>query len=415
MTFHYHDGHLYAEQVPLEQIASDHGTPTFVYSRSSIETAWDCLDDAFSLRPHQICYAVKANSNLAVLDVLARRGAGFDIVSGGELARVLEAGGDPVRVIFSGVGKQVWEIDQALGAGIGCFNVESRSELDKLADRAGALGTTAPISIRVNPDVDPGTHPYISTGLKENKFGVNAEEALALYQLAADHPALSVIGLDCHIGSQISDIQPFEDALLRLLPLVDQLQREQIPLTHLDLGGGLGVTYQNEAVLDPVAYAAMVDKHLGKRALTIMLEPGRSLVADAGILLTRVVTLKENVGRHFAVTDAAMNDLIRPALYQAWQSVLPVRESTPSERAQFDVVGPICETGDFLAKDRELSLVEGDLLSIGSSGAYGFVMSSNYNSRPRAAEILVDRDQVIVVRERESLSDLWRGESTLPS
>ncbi|MEM7364752.1 MAG: diaminopimelate decarboxylase [Pseudomonadota bacterium] len=414
MTFHYQEGYLHAEQVSLQHIASAHGTPTFVYSRSLIEAAFDQLDRAFAIRPHQICYAVKANSNLAILDLLARCGAGFDIVSGGELARVVAAGCDPHRTIFSGVGKQVWEIDQALAAGIGCFNVESRSELDKLAERASAHGTVAPVSIRVNPDVDPGTHPYISTGLKENKFGVNAAEALALYRLAADHPSLDVIGLDCHIGSQIADIQPFEDALLRLLPLVDQLTREHITLKHLDLGGGLGVTYQNEAALDPIAYAQMVDKHLGDRELTIMLEPGRSLVANAGILLTRVITIKENEDRHFAVADAAMNDLIRPALYQSWQDVRPVSMVATAKPQHFDIVGPICETGDFLAKSRELSLTEGDLVAIFSSGAYGFVMSSNYNSRPRAAEILVDGDQAVVIRERESLSDLWRGETTLP-
>ena len=414
MTFHYQDGYLHAEQVSLQHIASAHGTPSFVYSRYLIETAFDQLDSAFANRPHQICYAVKANSNLAILDILARCGAGFDIVSGGELARVVAAGCDPHRIIFSGVGKQVWEIDQALAAGIGCFNVESRSELDKLAERAAVHGTIAPVSIRVNPDVDPGTHPYISTGLKENKFGVNAVEALALYRLAADHPSLKVIGLDCHIGSQISDIQPFEDALLRLLPLVDQLSREHISLEHLDLGGGLGVTYQNEAALDPVAYAQMVDKHLADRELTIMLEPGRSLVANAGILLTRVITIKENENRHFAVADAAMNDLIRPALYQSWQDVKPISEVATAKPQHFDIVGPICETGDFLAKSRELSLTEGDLVAIFSSGAYGFVMSSNYNSRPRAAEILVDGDHAVVIRERESLSDLWRGETTLP-
>lgn len=415
MTFHYRDGQLQAEQVSLERIAEEHGTPLFVYSRASIEQTWDRLDSAFSLRPHKICYAVKANSNLAILDLLARRGAGFDIVSGGELARVQAAGGDPQGVIFSGVGKQIWEIDDALAAGICCFNVESRSELDKLAERAAALGTIAPMSIRVNPDVDPGTHPYISTGLKENKFGVSAVEALELYRIAADHPALSVTGMDCHIGSQISDVKPFEDALLKLLPLVDQLQREQIPLTHLDLGGGLGVTYQNEDELDPVAYAQMVDHRLGDRTLTIMLEPGRSIVANAGVLLTRVITLKENVGHHFAVTDAAMNDLIRPALYQSWQEVRPVHLESTGDRQRFDVVGPVCETGDFLAKGRELCLAENDLLAVSSAGAYGFVMSSNYNSRPRAAEVLVDGDQVVVIRRRESLSDLWRGESTLPS
>ncbi len=407
-------GNLFIEQVSLEEVAEKHGTPTFVYSEAEITRAYRAFDQAFEGHPHSICYAVKANSNLAILQLLAELGAGFDIVSGGELERVIRAGGNPSTVVFSGVGKQDWEIRAALEAGIGCFNIESESEMRRVARIAEEKNHTAPISIRVNPDVDPKTHPYISTGLKENKFGVSVETALALYQEAAGLPCLQILGIDCHIGSQITELSPFLDALERVLSLSDQLESMGIEIEHLDLGGGIGVRYQDETPLDTGDFASAVLQVMGKRKQQLMFEPGRMIVANAGLLLTRVNTLKHNEGRHFAVVDAAMNDLIRPALYQAWQEVVRVNDDDVTRKqAVWDVVGPVCETGDFLAKERELSLAEDDLLAILSSGAYGFVMSSNYNTRGRAAEVLVSGADQHLVRKRETLEDMLQLESLI--
>ena len=409
---------LHAEQVPLADLARDHGTPAWVYSRAAITRAWQALDDAFKSHPHQFCYSVKANSNLGVLSVLAELGAGFDIVSGGELTRVLAAGGDPARVVFSGVGKQAAEIEQALEAGIACFNMESATEMQQIKAIAGSHGVKAPVSIRVNPDVDAGTHPYIATGLKENKFGVAANEALQLYQQATEMAEFTLCGIDCHIGSQITEVAPYLQALDRLLELVDKLGRQDIHLDHIDLGGGMGIHYHDEAQLDLNDFADAVLQKLQGRHETLMLEPGRSIIANAGLLLTRVLLLKENEGKHFAVTDAAMNDLLRPALYQAWHQVVKVNDKSAdgreAQQASWDLVGPVCETADFLARNRELTLAEDDLLAIMSCGAYGAVMSSNYNSRTRAPEILVDGKEAHLVRRRENLDDLLALES-LPS
>lgn len=412
--FSYRDGHLFAEDVAVADIAAAHGTPAYIYSRATLERHYRAYDDALAGRPHLVCYAVKANSNLAVLNVLARLGAGFDIVSAGELERVLRAGGDPSRVVFSGVGKQPWEMRRALAVGVRCFNVESDTELDRLNAVAGELGMKAPVSLRVNPDVDAGTHPYISTGLKENKFGIDINEAPAVYARAAAMPNLEVIGVDCHIGSQLTSVAPFLDALERVLALVDQLASQGIMIRHLDMGGGLGVTYDRETPPQPSEYVARLDERLAGRDLELILEPGRSISANAGILLTRVEFLKCTEHRNFAVIDAAMNDLIRPALYGAWQAVVPVAPRDSGEEKAWDLVGPVCETGDFLAKDRRLRLQPGDLLAVRSAGAYGFVMSSNYNSRNRPPELMVDGDQVHVVRQRESLEDQLRLEAVLP-
>ena len=410
-------GDLHAEAVPLQAIAECHGTPCYVYSRATLERHWRAFDAAFAERDHLICFAVKANSNLAVLNVLARMGSGFDIVSVGELERVLTAGGDPGRVVFSGVGKRVDEISRALEVGIHCFNVESPAELERINAIARAQGRIAPVSLRVNPDVDAGTHPYIATGLAENKFGIAIEEAVAVYQLAARLPGVRVVGIDCHIGSQLTELAPFVAALERVLALADELERLGIGIAHLDLGGGLGVRYIDEQPPSPAAYVSALLERLGERPYRILLEPGRAIAANAGILLTRVEHLKRNGERHFAIVDAAMNDLIRPALYQAQQDIVQVckRDSdSPGEIHSVDLVGPVCETGDFLGKARRLALAEGDLLAVRSSGAYGFVMSSNYNSRPRAPEVMVDGDQVHLIRERERVADLFAGESCLP-
>ncbi|MDX1633196.1 MAG: diaminopimelate decarboxylase [Marinobacter sp.] len=412
--FNYRDGHLFAEDVALADIAAAHGTPAYVYSRATLERHYRAYDDALAGRPHLVCYAVKANSNLAVLNVLARLGAGFDIVSAGELERVLRAGGDPSRVVFSGVGKQPWEMRRALTVGVRCFNVESDTELDRLNAVAGELGMKAPVSLRVNPDVDAGTHPYISTGLKENKFGIDINEAPAVYARAAAMPNLDVIGVDCHIGSQLTSVAPFLDALDRVLALVDQLAGQGIMIRHLDMGGGLGVTYDRETPPQPADYVARLCERLAGRDLELILEPGRSIAANAGILLTRVEFLKCTEHRNFAVIDAAMNDLIRPALYGAWQAVVPVSPRDTGDEKVWDLVGPVCETGDFLAKERKLRLQPGDLLAVRSAGAYGFVMSSNYNTRNRPPELMVDGDQVHVVRQRETLEDQLRLESRLP-
>ena len=412
-AFSRRDGQLFAEGVALSAIAERFGTPTYVYSRAHIEAQYRAYADALSGIPHLVCFAVKANSNLGVLNVLARLGAGFDIVSRGELERVLAAGGKPDRIVFSGVGKSRDDMRRALEVGVHCFNVESTVELERLQVVAAELGKVAAISLRVNPDVDAGTHPYISTGLKENKFGIAIADAEAVYARAAELPNLRVVGVDCHIGSQLTSLPPFLDALERLLALIDRLAARGIRIEHLDLGGGLGVRYKDET--PPLAgdYIAAVRERIAGRNLALVFEPGRSIVANAGVLLTRVEYLKHTEHKDFAIIDAAMNDLIRPALYQAWMDVVPVSPRAGEARA-YDLVGPICETGDFLAKNRELVLEEGDLLAVCSAGAYGFVMSSNYNTRGRAAEVLVDGEQAFEVRRRETLAELYAGESLLP-
>ncbi len=413
--FNYRDGELYAEEVPLARIAEAVGTPCYVYSRATLERHFQAYREALGSHPHLICYAVKANSNLAVLNVLARQGAGFDIVSQGELERVLTAGGDPAKVVFSGVAKRPDEMARALEVGIKCFNVESRPELEVLNEVAGRLGKVAPVSLRVNPDVDAGTHPYISTGLKDNKFGIPVDEALEVYRLAAELPHLKVTGLDCHIGSQLTEIAPFLDALERLLVLLDRLREENIEVSHLDLGGGLGVPYRDETPPAPFDYASKLLERLsrwdGGERLTLLFEPGRSIAANAGVMLTRLTYVKPGETKNFAIVDAAMNDLIRPSLYQAWQAIIEVDTRLDRASDVYDVVGPVCETGDFLGKERQLAVAPGDLLAVRSAGAYGFVMASNYNSRPRPAEVLVDGDSYQVVRRRETLEDLWAGES----
>ncbi|ABE60456.1 diaminopimelate decarboxylase [Chromohalobacter israelensis] len=411
--FNYRDGHLHAENVPLTDIAERFGTPCYVYSRATFTRHFKAYSDALGDHPHLICYAVKANSNLAVLDLLARLGAGFDIVSRGELERVLAAGGDPAKVVFSGVAKQAGEMARALEVGIKCFNVESLPELERLNQVAGECGQVARVSLRVNPDVDAKTHPYISTGLKANKFGIAVDEAFAVYQRAAELPNLEIVGLDCHIGSQLTELAPFLDALDRLLILLDRLNEAGITIEHLDLGGGLGVPYQDEQPPAPYDYARALLERLDGRDLTLLFEPGRSIAANAGVMLTRVEYLKPGETQHFAIVDAGMNDLIRPALYQAWQRIVPVDTRQARETAVYDVVGPVCETGDFLGKARELAIAPGDLLAVRSAGAYGFVMASHYNSRPRPAELMVDGDNVQVVRERETLDALWAGEHRL--
>ncbi|MFB9145266.1 diaminopimelate decarboxylase [Halomonas alkalicola] len=416
--FEYRDGVLYGEEVPLTRIAEQFGTPCYVYSKATLARHFRAYTEALGGHPHLICYAVKANSNLAVLGLLARLGAGFDIVSVGELERVLAAGGDPAKVVFSGVAKQEAEMARALEVGIKCFNVESRPELERLNEVAGRLGKVAPVSLRVNPDVDAGTHPYISTGLKDNKFGIPVDEALAVYELAASLPHVKVIGLDCHIGSQLTELAPFLDALDRLLVLLERLRERGIEVEHLDLGGGLGVPYRDEHPPAPFDYASALLERLsrwaGSERLTLLFEPGRSIAANAGVLLTRVEFLKPGETRNFAIVDAGMNDLIRPALYQAWQAILPVDTRRARESATYDVVGPVCETGDFLGKERELAIAPGDLLAVRSAGAYGFVMASNYNSRPRPAEVMVDGESAHLVRRRERLEELWAGEALLP-
>ncbi|MDO3721714.1 diaminopimelate decarboxylase [Marinobacter sp. chi1] len=412
--FNYRDGELFAEDLPVSEIAERFGTPAYVYSRATLERHYRAYDQALSGRPHLVCYAVKANSNLAVLNVLARLGAGFDIVSAGELERVLRAGGSAAKVVFSGVGKQEWEMKRALEAGVRCFNVESDTELDRLNAVAGELGVRAPVSLRVNPDVDAGTHPYISTGLKENKFGIDIAEAPGVYARASKLPNLDLIGVDCHIGSQLTSVEPFLDALDRVMALIDSLAEQGIVIRHLDMGGGLGVTYDQEQPPQPSDYVRALAEHLGDRELELVVEPGRSIAANAGILLTRVEFLKCTEHKNFAVIDAAMNDLIRPALYSAWQAIIPAKPRQDGAEKNWDLVGPVCETGDFLGKDRSLSLQPGDLLAVRSAGAYGFVMSSNYNSRNRPPELMVDGNQVHVVRRRETLDDQLAPESCLP-
>ncbi|MFP3444708.1 diaminopimelate decarboxylase [Pseudomonas sp. SAS7] len=412
-AFNYRDGQLFAEGVALSAVAERFGTPTYVYSRAHIEAQYRSYADALQGTEHLVCFAVKANSNLGVLNVLARLGAGFDIVSGGELERVLAAGGRADRVVFSGVGKTREDMRRALEVGVHCFNVESTDELERLQVVAAEMGKVAPVSLRVNPDVDAGTHPYISTGLKENKFGIAIADAEAIYVRAAQLPNLEVVGVDCHIGSQLTTVEPFLDALDRLLDLVDRLADCGIHLRHLDLGGGVGVRYRDEEPPLVADYIKAIRERVGKRDLALVFEPGRYIVANAGVLLTRVEYLKHTEHKDFAIIDAAMNDLIRPALYQAWMGVSAVIPREGEGRA-YDLVGPICETGDFLGKDRVLNLAEGDLLAVQSAGAYGFVMSSNYNTRGRCAEILVDGDQAFEVRRRETIAELYAGESLLP-
>ncbi|AZE70037.1 MULTISPECIES: diaminopimelate decarboxylase [Pseudomonas fluorescens group] len=412
-AFNYRDGELFAEGVALSAIAQQFGTPTYVYSRAHIEAQYRSFTDALDGVPHLVCYAVKANSNLGVLNVLARLGAGFDIVSRGELERVLAAGGQADKIVFSGVGKSRDDMRRALEVGVHCFNVESTDELERLQVVAAEMGVRAPISLRVNPDVDAGTHPYISTGLKENKFGIAIADAEDVYIRAAQLPNLEVLGVDCHIGSQLTTLPPFLDALDRLLALIDRLGECGIYLHHIDLGGGVGVRYRDEEPPAIADYIQAVRERIEGRDLTLMFEPGRYIVANAGVLLTQVEYLKHTEHKDFAIVDAAMNDLIRPALYQAWMNVTAVTPRASVARA-YDIVGPICETGDFLAKDRQLALEEGDLLAVHSAGAYGFVMSSNYNTRGRTAEVLVDGDQAFEVRRRETVAQLYAGESLLP-
>jgi diaminopimelate decarboxylase len=411
--FNYTNGELYAEGVNLQDLADNYGTPAYVYSRAALEHNFLAYKNALVDDKHLICYAVKANSNIAVLNLLARLGSGFDIVSAGELERVLVAGGDPAKIVFSGVAKTASEMAKAIDVGIHCFNVESISELELLQDVAAAVEATVNVSLRVNPDVDAKTHPYISTGLKENKFGIEIEEAINVYRQGKDLPNLKLIGVDCHIGSQLTDMRPFLDAIDRVLELVDTLAEDGIAIEHLDLGGGLGVCYKDEVPPTPGEFLASVQNHLAGRDLQLIFEPGRSIVANTGILLTRVEYLKSNSAKNFAIIDAAMNDMLRPALYQAWMDIKPVQPKDDIEALHYDVVGPVCETGDFLGKDRELALAEGDLLALFGAGAYGFTMASNYNSRGRPPEIIVDGETCNLVRARETATDLIRSETLM--
>ena len=412
--FHYQSDELFAEGVALSDVAKKFGTPSYVYSRATVERHWLAFDEAFSSLPHCVCYAVKANSNLAILNVLARLGSGFDIVSGGELTRVLAAGGRADKIVFSGVGKTVTEINFALQEGIRCFNVESISELSRINKVASELNCRAPVSIRVNPDVDAQTHPYISTGLKDNKFGIAIDGAEEAYLQAKEMAHINIIGVDCHIGSQLTSVEPFVDALHRVLALIDRLTELGIHLSHLDIGGGLGITYKEEVPPTPGEYAKALTALLSDRKLEVLLEPGRAIVGNAGVLLTRVEYLKVTEERQFAIVDAGMNDLLRPALYQSWQAIQSVKINHNITEQKYDIVGPVCETGDFLGKERVLALQENDLLAVKSAGAYGFTMSSNYNSRPRAAEIMIDGEKMHCIRERETLASLYAGEQVLP-
>ena len=410
--FQYKNEQLYVEDLPVKQLAEEFGTPLYIYSRATLERHWHAFDSALGEHPHLICYAVKANSNIGILNIMAKLGSGFDIVSQGELERVLAAGGEASKVVFSGVAKSRAEIMRALEVGIRCFNVESIAELHRINQIAGEMGKVAPISLRVNPDVDAHTHPYISTGLKENKFGVSVDEAREVYKLAATLPHVKITGMDCHIGSQLTELQPFLDAADRLIRLIEQLQEDGITLKHLDLGGGLGVTYTDETPPHPSDYAAaLLNKLKGYENLEIILEPGRAIAANAGILVAKVQYLKSNESRNFAITDTGMNDMIRPALYEAYMNIIEIDRTLEREKAIYDVVGPVCETSDFLGKQRELAIAEGDYIAQRSAGAYGASMSSNYNSRPRTAEVLVDGNKAHLIRRRESLSELWALES----
>ena len=413
--FQYKNNQLMAENLPVKQLAEQFGTPLYVYSRATLERHWHAFNNAFGEHPHLVCFAVKSNPNIAILNIMAKLGSGFDIVSQGELERVLAAGGDAAKVVFSGVAKSHQEIARALEVNIRCFNVESEAELLRINQIAGDMGKIAPISLRVNPDVDAHTHPYISTGLKENKFGVSVEQAREVYKVAATLPNIKVVGMDCHIGSQLTELQPFLDAVDRLIVLMEQLKQDGIHLKHLDLGGGLGVTYTDEAPPHPTEYAkALWEKLSAFSELEIIVEPGRAITANAGILVTKVEYLKSNESRNFAIVDAGMNDMIRPALYQAYMNILEIDRTLAREEKIYDVVGPICETSDFLGKQRKLAIAEGDYLAQRSAGAYGASMSSNYNSRPRTAEIMVDSDKAYLIRRREALNELWQLESVLP-
>ncbi|WP_427835457.1 diaminopimelate decarboxylase [Actinobacillus pleuropneumoniae] len=413
--FNYKNQQLFAEDVSVSDIINQHGTPAYIYSRATLERHWHAFDKAFGSHPHLICFAVKSNSNIALLNVMARLGSGFDIVSQGELERVLAAGGKPSKVVFSGVAKSHSEIQRALEVGIRCFNIESIAELHRINEVAGQLGKIAPISLRVNPDVDAHTHPYISTGLKENKFGVSVTQAREVYRLAKTLPNVKITGMDCHIGSQLTELQPFLDATDRLIVLMEQLKEDGIELHHLDLGGGLGVPYNGEEPPHPTEYAkVLLEKLKGYADLEIILEPGRAITANAGILVTKVEYLKANEDRNFAIVDTGMNDMIRPALYEAYMQITEVDQSLAREKAVYDVVGPICETSDFLGKGRELAIEQGDLIAMRSAGAYGAAMSSTYNSRPQAVEIMVDGDQAYLIKARASFADLWRLEKLLP-
>ena len=410
--FQYKNEQLYVEDLPVKQLAEEFGTPLYIYSRATLERHWHAFDSALGKHPHLICYAVKANSNIGILNVMAKLGSGFDIVSQGELERVLEAGGEASKVVFSGVAKSRAEIMRALEVGIRCFNVESIAELHHINQIAGEMGKIAPISLRVNPDVDAHTHPYISTGLKENKFGVSVDEAREVYKLAATLPHVKITGMDCHIGSQLTELQPFLDATDRLIRLMEQLKEDGITLKHLDLGGGLGVTYTDETPPHPSDYAtALLNKLKDYEDLEIILEPGRAIAANAGILVAKVQYLKSNESRNFAITDTGMNDMIRPALYEAYMNIIEIDRTLGREKAIYDVVGPVCETSDFLGKQRELAIAEEDYIAQRSAGAYGASMSSNYNSRPRTAEVLVDGNKAHLIRRRENLSELWALES----
>ena len=410
--FQYKNEQLYVEDLPVKQLAEEFGTPLYIYSRATLERHWHAFDSALGKHPHLICYAVKANSNIGILNVMAKLGSGFDIVSQGELERVLAADGEASKVVFSGVAKSRAEIMRALEVGIRCFNVESVAELHHINQIAGEMGKIAPISLRVNPDVDAHTHPYISTGLKENKFGVSVDEAREVYKLAATLPHVKITGMDCHIGSQLTELQPFLDATDRLIRLMEQLKEDGITLKHLDLGGGLGVTYTDETPPHPSDYAAaLLNKLKNYKDLEIILEPGRAIAANAGILVAKVQYLKSNESRNFAITDTGMNDMIRPALYEAYMNIIEIDRTLEREKAIYDVVGPVCETSDFLGKQRELAIAEGDYIAQRSAGAYGASMSSNYNSRPRTAEVLVDGDKAHLIRRRENLSELWTLES----
>ena len=410
--FQYKNEQLYAEDLPVKQLAEEFGTPLYIYSRATLERHWHAFDSALGKHPHLICYAVKANSNIGILNVMAKLGSGFDIVSQGELERVLAAGGEASKVVFSGVAKSRAEIMRALEVGIRCFNVESVAELHHINQIAGEMGKMAPISLRVNPDVDAHTHPYISTGLKENKFGVSVDEAREVYKLAVTLPHVKITGMDCHIGSQLTELQPFLDATDRLIRLMEQLKEDGITLKHLDLGGGLGVTYTDETPPHPSDYAtALLNKLKDYKDLEIILEPGRAIAANAGILVAKVQYLKSNESRNFAITDTGMNDMIRPALYEAYMNIIEIDRTLERKKAIYDVVGPVCETSDFLGKQRELAIAEGDYIAQRSAGAYGASMSSNYNSRPRTAEVLVYGDNAHLIRRRENLSELWALES----
>ncbi|WP_409042406.1 diaminopimelate decarboxylase [Mannheimia haemolytica] len=413
--FEYKNNQLFVEEVAIADIIEQYGTPAYVYSRSTLERHWHAFNNAFGSHPHLVCFAVKSNSNIALLNVMARLGSGFDIVSQGELERVLAAGGEASKVVFSGVAKSHSEIKRALEVGIRCFNIESVSELHRINQVAGELGKIAPISLRVNPDVDAHTHPYISTGLKENKFGVSVTQAREVYRLAKTLPNVKITGMDCHIGSQLTELQPFLDATDRLIILMEQLREDGIELHHLDLGGGLGVPYNGEEPPHPTEYAkALLEKLKGYENLEIIIEPGRAITANAGILVTKVEYLKQNEDRNFAIVDTGMNDMIRPALYEAYMQITEVDKTLNRDKAVYDVVGPICETSDFLGKQRELAISEGDLIAIRSAGAYGAAMSSTYNSRPQAAEIMVDGNQAHLIKARATFADLWRLEKLLP-